>query len=116
MGLDFLRRTTPSFDRVLDRRAVELRTPKLFSRDMPIIARTVSADICGDASVVNRDKVMLRVMKEKVVVQRGNVVIAECPNPPADFVSRLREGAGIAPGEIKSVQPISKTLEVGFCE
>jgi hypothetical protein len=66
--------------------------------------------------MANGDKVMLRAMKEKVVVQRGNVVIAECVNPPADFVSRLREGAGIASGEIKSLQPISQTVEVGFCE
>jgi hypothetical protein len=116
MGLDFIRRTTPSFNRVLDRRAIELRTPKLFNHEMPIVARTVRADICGDVSVANGDKVMLRAMKEKVVVQRGNVVIAECPNPPTDFVTRLREGAGIAPGEIKSLQPISQTVEVGFCE
>ena len=116
MGLDFIRRTTPSFDRVLDRRAIELRTPQLFSRDMPIVARTVCADICNDAKLAEGDRIILRAIKDKLVVQRGNVVVAECHNPPSDFMSRLREGAGVAKGEIKSLQPISQTVEVGFCE
>jgi hypothetical protein len=77
MGLDFIRRTTPSFTRVLDRRAIEMRTPKLFSRDMPIISRAAVADICGGAAVVQGERVLLRVMKDKVVAQRGNLVIAE---------------------------------------
>jgi hypothetical protein len=116
MGLDFIRRTTPSFDRVLDRRAIELRTPRLFNRDMPLVARTVCAELLGDTNVTKGERVILRVMNEKVVVQRNNVIVAECLNPPGDFVSRLNEGAGIARGEIKSLQPISRTVEVGFCE
>jgi hypothetical protein len=67
MGLDFIRRTTPTFVRVLDRRAVEMRTPKLFSRDMPIVSRTAIADVCGGAKVAQGERVLLRMMKGKVV-------------------------------------------------
>lgn len=116
MGLDFIRRTAPTFTRVLDRRAVEMRTPKLFSRDMPIVSRTASADICAGAKVAQGERVLLRVMKDKVIAQRDNFVIAECPNAPAEFVAHLRAGAGVAQGEIKSVQPISQTLEIGICD
>ena len=59
---------------------------------------------------------MLRVVKDKVIVQRKNVVIAECPNAPAEFVAHLRAGAGIAEGEIKSLQPLSQTVEIGICD
>jgi len=116
MGLDFIRRTTPSFTRVLDRRAVEMRTPKLFSRDIPIVSRTAIADMCGGAKVAEGERVLLRVMKDKVVAQRGNLVIAECANPPAEFLAHLRAGAGVARGEIKSLQSISQTMEIGFCD
>ncbi len=116
MGLDFIRTTAPSFNRVLDRRLVEIHSPKLFSRDMPIVSRTACADICGDATVTPGEKVLLRVVKDKVIVQRKNVVIAECPNAPAEFVAHLRAGAGIAEGEIKSLQPLSQTVEIGICD
>ncbi len=32
MGLDFIKKAAPAFHKVLDRRAVALRTPTLFSR------------------------------------------------------------------------------------
>jgi hypothetical protein len=116
MGLDFVRTATPSFNRALDRRLVEMHTPRLFSRDIPIVSRTASADICGGATVAQGERVLLRVMKDKVIVQRKNLVIAECANAPAEFVAHLRAGAGIAEGEIKSLQPISQTVEICICD
>lgn len=116
MGLDFIRNAAPGFNRVLDRRLVEMHSPTLFSRDVPIISRTARADMCGDVAVTLGEKVTLRVVNNKVIVQRLNIVIAECPNAPAEFVAVLRSGAGICEGEITSVQPLSQTLEVGICE
>lgn len=116
MGLDFIRNAAPAFNRVLDRRLVEMHSPTLFSRDLPIRSRTARADMCGDVSVTLGEKVLLRVVNNKVIVQRLNVVIAECPNAPSEFIAILRSGAGICEGEITSVQPISQTLEVGICE
>ena len=51
MGLDFIRVATPSFNRVLDRRLVEMHSPNLFTHDMPIVSRTACADVCGGAKV-----------------------------------------------------------------
>jgi hypothetical protein len=116
MGLDFIRATAPSFNRVLDRRLVEMYTPKLFSCDIPIVSRTAAADIRGGARIAPGDKVLLRLMKGKVIVQRDNLVIAECAEAPAEFVAHLRTGAGVAEGEVKSFQPISQTVEIGICD
>jgi hypothetical protein len=116
MGVDFIRDATPNFQRVLDRRLVDMRSPNLFSRDLPVVSRTARAELCADVSVTPGEKVLLRILNGKVVVQRWNGVIAECPNPPAEFVAHLRAGAGIEEGEIKSVQPISQTMEVGLCD
>ena len=46
MGLDFIRAAAPGFNRVLDRRLVEMHTPKLFTRDLPIVSRTARAELC----------------------------------------------------------------------
>lgn len=116
MGLDFIRNASPAFNRVLDRRLVELHSPKLFSRDMPIVSRSARAELCADASVTLGEKLLLRIVEDKVIVQRQNTVIAECPSPPAEWLSHLRVGAGVADCEVTSVQPISQTLEIDICD
>jgi hypothetical protein len=116
MGLDFIRTAAPNFNRVLDRRLVELHTPKLFSRDLPIVSRTARAELCEGVTVKVGDKVLLRIIDGKIVLQRLNTAIARCPNAPAEFIAHLHAGAGIAEGEIVSVQSISQTLEVSICD
>ena len=116
MGLDFIRNAAPSFNRVLDRRLVEMHSPRLFATDMPIVSRTARAELFNGATVTVGERVLLRFMEDKVIVQRLNTVVAECPNAPTEFIAHLCAGAGIAEGEVTSVQPISQTLEIGICE
>jgi hypothetical protein len=116
MGLDFLRRVAPAFHRALDRRAVELRTPTLFVRDIPELARTASADICRNAKVETGEKLLLRLMDEKLIAQRDNLVVAEFSNPPSEFVNRIRTGAGVEIGEVRTVHSLSQVVEIGFCQ
>ena len=68
------------------------------------------------AKVTAGEKVLLRIIKDKVIVQRENLVIAECVSPPAEFLAHLRAGVGVAQGEIKSLQPISQIVEIGICD
>jgi hypothetical protein len=116
MGLDFVRKTAPSFERALDRRAVELRTPKLFGRDIPLIARTATADVCNGAKFMQGEKVLLRLLDGKLIVQRENLVVAEFPSPPAEFLNQVQTGAGVGQGEVKAVLSLSQTVEISICE
>jgi predicted RNA-binding protein with EMAP domain len=116
MGIDFLRRTAPSFHRALDRQAVALRTPTLFTSDIPSVARTASADICGGSQVEIGERVLLRLMNDKLVAQRDNLVVAEFANPPREYVSRIQRGAGVGLGEVKAVRVLSGEVEVALCE
>lgn len=116
MGLDFIRNAAPSFNRVLDRRLVEMHTPKLFSRDVPIVSRSARAEFCAEENATLGEKLMLRLISEKIVVMRADKVIAECPNPPAGFVAHLKSGACIAEAVVSSVQILSQTLEIELCE
>jgi hypothetical protein len=116
MGLDFIRKVAPAFHRALDRRAVELRTPTLFVRDIPAIPRTASAEICYASRLSVGEKLLLRVIENKLIAQRENVVVAEFRNPPTEFLNRIQTAAGVDQGEVKAVHELSQTVEIGFCE
>jgi hypothetical protein len=116
MGLDFIRKTAPTFKRALDRRAVALRSPKLFGRDIPLVARSARANVCHGAKLKPREKLLLRVIDTKLIAQRENVVVAEFPNPPAELLNQVQCGAGIEEAEVKSVHPLSETVEIAICE
>ncbi|MEQ8694885.1 MAG: hypothetical protein RIC85_06215 [Gammaproteobacteria bacterium] len=116
MGIDFLRRAAPSFHRALDRQAIALRTPTLFTSDIPMVARTASADLCVGSQVYIGERVVLRLLDKKLVAQRDNHVIAEFANPPAEYVARVEAGGSFEVGEVKSIRSLSEEVEVAFCE
>ena len=116
MGLDFIRKAAPTFHKALDRRAIELRTPTLFNRDTPSVARSASAEVCRGTRFTPGDKVHLRILGEKLIAQRDNVVVAEFAAPPAEFLNRVQAGAGIEKGVVKAVHDLSETVEIGFCD
>jgi len=116
MGLDFIRRCAPSFHRALDRRAIELNTPTLFSNDITNIPRSAEAETRKGHNIAAGEKVLLRSVGDKLVVQRANVVIAELSNPPVEFSKFVHAGCGIAGAEIKAVHALSGVAEVSLCE
>lgn len=80
MGIDFIRRIAPSFHRALDRQAVALRTPSLFGRDIATVPRTAAADLRDGCSAALGDEVLLRIVADKLVVQRENVIVGDFMN------------------------------------
>jgi hypothetical protein len=116
MGLDFIQRCAPSFHRALDRRAIELNTPTLFSNDVACVVRTAEADIRHGHVVAAGEKVLLRYFGDRLVLQRANVIVAELNSPPTEFSNFVRAGCGIAGAEIKAVHPLSGVAEVSLCE
>lgn len=116
MGTDFLNRMKKSYHRLLDRRAIALRTPTLLDADVTCVNRTARGKIKNAAKVNKGEHVMIREMEGQVVVQRGLEIIIELEKPPADYAERVRRAGGIIEGEVTVVSPISQTAEVSFCE
>lgn len=116
MGIDFLRRAAPAFHRALDRQAIALRTPTLFTSDIPVVARTASADLCEGSQVELGERLVLRLLDKKLVAQRDNHIVAEFANPPAEYVGRVEAGGSFELGEVKAVRPLSGEVEVAFCD
>jgi hypothetical protein len=116
VGIDFLKKTAPSFHRALDRRAVELRTPTLFSDDVPTVSRTACAELRDGATMTIGEHALLRIVGDKLVVQRDNFVVAEFPSAPGDFLARVQSGAGVEIGEVMAVRSISGEVEISLCD
>jgi hypothetical protein len=116
MGLDFIRKAAPAFHKALDRRAVSLRTPTLFNRDIPSVARHASAEIRGGSKLIKGDEVLLCILGAKLVAQRDNHVVAAFAAPPPEFLKQVEAGAGIEKGVIVAVHELSQTVEIGFCD
>jgi hypothetical protein len=116
MGLDFIKKAAPTFHKALDRRAVALRTPTLFNRDIPSVARRASAEIFGGSKLANGEKIILRILDSMLIAQRDNVVVAKFPAPPPDFLKQIQAGAGIEKGVVVAVHDLSQTVEIGFCD
>lgn len=116
MGLDFTQRCAPTFHKMLDRRAIDLRTPSLFSCDVTSVARTAQAEICNGSQLKVGERLLVRMLAKDLVVQRANVVVAKFSNPPAEFVNFVQLGCGIARAEIHTVHPLSGFVEISLCE
>jgi hypothetical protein len=116
MGLDFVRRAAPSFHKTLDRRAIELRTPKLFSNNVTVLSRTAQVEICAGSTLAPGEKLLVRKIGDDLILQRDNLVVGKFCNPPGEYLELVNLGAGIAGGEIKAVHAISQVAEVCLCE
>lgn len=113
MGVDFLKRTAPSFHRALDREAVALRTPSLLTSNVPVLSRTVCADITASMPAPG-EVVLLRLIKDEVMVQRDNRVIGRVSAPPQDFIERMRRGAAVEAAAVKTARPLSCQVELAI--
>jgi hypothetical protein len=114
MGVDWLYRASKSFNRALDKREVELRTPTLFSPQIELIARTICGDVVQGMTCKEGDQLILRVVENRLVAQRDNCIVAEFTSPPNEEFDRIRQSC-VEIAEVKSVSVLSNTVEVGIC-
>jgi hypothetical protein len=81
-----------------------------------VVARCASAEISKGSKFTPGEKVHLRILNNKLIAQRDNVVVAEFAAPPAEFFNRVQAGAGIERGVVRAVHDLSQTVEIGFCD
>ena len=116
MGIDFLKRTAPSYQRALDRRAIELREPQVLASNLPPSARTATAELREGAALVLGERILLRWLGDQLVVQRETRVAATFGNPPAELLARVAQSGGVEIGVVQAVRPISGEVEISLCD
>jgi hypothetical protein len=115
MGLDFIRKTAPSFHKGLDQKRIELATPTLFTQHPASAPRTYAARVRRGEAVANGEKLGVRLEGGCVIALRGLDPIATIDNPPAELVEALSAAHGEACGIVQEIHDIASVAEISVC-
>lgn len=115
MGIDFIRRSAPTFRKGLDRRRIELGTPDLFSRKLEVKPRAYAASVQGDEWLAEGDKLCICLRGDQVLALRGLSPIASISNPPTDLIDGLKASFGEACGVVQVFHEIARVAEITIC-
>lgn len=115
MGVDFIRRSAPSFRRGLDRRRVELGTPDLFSRKLDGRLRSYAASMQNGERLAEGDKLCVCLKDDQVLALRGLSTVAQIRSPPSELVTGLKASFGEACGVVQVVHVKACIAEITVC-
>jgi hypothetical protein len=112
MGAEELKKRRPSHDKYINRQAVALATPDLFTRTPEDQPRSCVASIGPDITVEIGESFIIEPTETGMLGRRGNSVVLNFTRPPDDILKAVRSGASVATGEIKRINKLSRTVEV----
>ena len=112
MGAEELTKRRQSHDKYIDRQRVELATPDLFTRMPENQPRSCVSTIIGDAAVSVGESLVIEAAGDSLLARRGNSIVLTISDPPADVLSAVRSGAGVASGTVQHVYKLSRSVQV----
>src|SRR5580658_7016081 len=92
-----------SFHKGLDRRRVELGTPRLFTQEPAAAPRTYAATLRRGRTLMAGEKIGVRLEGAAVVAMRGLDAVATFERPSADLIRALSDSHGEACGVVQQV-------------
>jgi hypothetical protein len=115
MGIDFIRRSAPSFKKSWDRQRVILATPTLLTQQPTCIARTAAADLANGAALQEGESVTVQLNGPHLVALCGHSEVAHFIDPSPDVISAVQESYGVAHGTVAHINPIARVVEISLC-
>lgn len=115
MGIEFIRRSAPSFKKSWDRQRVILATPDFFTRQPVSGARTAAADLTVGDTLQQGDAVTVQLNGSGLVAMRGLSEVAHFTEPPPELISAVQESYGVARGTVEQVNNIAGVVEISIC-
>jgi hypothetical protein len=112
MGLDFIRRAAPSFEKKWDRGLARLSEPLLFTRDGIALPRTVLAKLEKAAAATVGKEYVLRKDGERLELIDGLQRAGAVSAPPREVLQKIEAAGGCALGKVTVVYPISGSAEL----
>lgn len=116
MGIDFIRRTAPTFRKAWDRRRVELCTPDLLTRPIAEGSRTIIAEMVGRKTLRGGDEFIFERSpgSAELLGRIGMEIVARAASAPKEIVSAVEAGAGVARAKVEKVHKLSGLVEVSL--
>ncbi len=115
MGLDFIKKAAPNFDKGMDRSRMELATPKVFAQQPNCTPRAYSVRLLVDEDFSIGEAVGITLRNGEVLMLRGLTVVGVFRDPPQAILQALTESFCEAYGTIQELQVLSRTAEVTIC-
>lgn len=112
MGLDFITKCTPSFERFWDRSRHELAEPDLFRRHPQIEGRTFRVSQSEGVAFVEGEEILLRWCEDELMAFRGRNRTGVVTNPPPALLEAVRQSDGILCARVERVHPRSGSADV----
>jgi hypothetical protein len=114
MGIDFLQRTSRSFDRSCQKGYEDLRRTRLFDPSVNVTERSFLARMKEDADAAGATgDVVLRIDGPGIGVYRDERQIGVGESPPETIVQKIKAAdQGLAIGRIEHVHPFSGTADI----
>lgn len=112
MGSEEMKKRRPSHDKYIDRQKVELATPTLFTQTPENQPRSCVATISPGASLTPGETLVVEAENNCLLGRRGNEIVVTIPNPPAEMLDGVRNGAGVASGKVVEIHSLSQRAQV----
>jgi hypothetical protein len=112
MGQDFLRAKAARFKREIDLSKIKLTTPDLFTREPQSAARSAIAALQTGHAVELDEELNVKLHLDRLVVIRGNEMIAIFVSPSDELIEAVANSGGVACGKIRQINIFSRTIEI----
>jgi hypothetical protein len=115
MGIDFIGKAAPSFEKSWDRARVRLGTADLFTRQPQAAARTAAAAIAPGVTLRAGEFLVVECDGTDLVALRQQAVVARFVDPPGSLVKAVQDSCGVAKGTVEDVHVLSSIAEISLC-
>lgn len=112
MGLDFVTKCTPSFQRSWDQNWVELQEPDLFRRQPQVEERTFRLSLADGIFLQVGEQILLRWHADELVAFRGRVRLGAVANPPLALREAIQQACGTVCAQVRRIHPRSGAADI----
>jgi hypothetical protein len=112
VGLDFITKCTPSFERFWDRSREEFAEPDLFRRHPQIEGRTFRVSQLEGVTFVAGEEVLLRWCENELMAFRGRNRAGVLTKPPLALLDAIRQSDGVLCARVNRVHSRSGAADV----
>lgn len=115
VGVDFIQRTTRSFEKHIDVAKSKLGTADLFTRAPIESCPAFAADEVGAPNLQRGQELNVEVSSDALVLRQGLTIVARSESPPESIFQAVQDSCGIATAIVQEVHDISGVIEVTLC-
>jgi hypothetical protein len=114
LGLDFVTKCTPTFQRSWNRDCAVLLEPDLFQRHPQLAGRTYRLTPAEGVRVKEGEEILLRWCAEDLLAFRGRTLLGTVAKPPGALIDALKHSGGALCARVDRVHPRSGASDISI--